>query len=63
MLHEEDHGLGIGTVERSKVIELTLAIAVAARRANALGVSEERFLGACEAALDVDALLETTPIN
>jgi hypothetical protein len=63
MLTEEDHGLGINRdVPAGQVFDLEQAIYLAAKRADLLGVSMERFLELCEAALDVaDAKIQLAP--
>jgi len=57
LLTENDHGLGINRdVEESEVHNLEQSINDAATKANALGVSPERFLELCKAAQDAESL-------
>jgi hypothetical protein len=52
MQKEEDHGLGVGTVEEYQMDQFLDAVFDAGYRAVKLQVSQERFFELCHAAYD-----------
>jgi hypothetical protein len=56
MMQEEDHGLGIGPVEASKVLALEEAAYNVAKQAVALGMEFEVYTEFCTGAFDVASI-------